>query len=170
MPKRHARRSVTRNLLRRQIRAVMADQLAALPPGLWLVRLRTPFAKDQFVSAASDALRDGGAGELQQLFGAPCARAARRRPDAMDTLLQLPRGLLGWCAATGCCSALARQCLPLLPQLFAICAGRAEPPWRAGRHGAGRRGACCAATRGRGRLSTRCPKTGRSRACSRGCR
>ena len=68
IPKRHARRSVTRNLLRRQIRAVMTDQLGSLPPGLWLVRLRTPFAKAQFVSAASDALRDAARAELQQLF------------------------------------------------------------------------------------------------------
>ena len=68
IPKRHARRSVTRNLLRRQIRAVMTDQVDSLPPGLWVVRLRTPFAKDQFVSAASDALRDAARTELQQLF------------------------------------------------------------------------------------------------------
>jgi ribonuclease P protein component len=70
---RHARRSVTRNLLRRQIRSVMADRLPQLPPGLWLVRLRTPFAREQFVSAASDALRQAARVELQQLFG----RAAR---------------------------------------------------------------------------------------------
>jgi ribonuclease P protein component len=73
IPKRHARRSVTRNLLRRQIRSVMADRLPQLPPGLWLVRLRTPFAREQFVSAASDALRQAARVELQQLFG----RAAR---------------------------------------------------------------------------------------------
>jgi ribonuclease P protein component len=68
IPKRHARRSVTRNLLRRQIRAALADRLDVLPPGLWLVRLRSPFAKDQFVSAASDLLRDAARQELQQLF------------------------------------------------------------------------------------------------------
>jgi ribonuclease P protein component len=82
IPKRHARRSVTRNLLRRQIRAVMTDQLAALPPGLWLVRLRTPFAKDQFVSAASDALRDAARSELQQLFQRAVQPGRRaERPD-----------------------------------------------------------------------------------------
>ena len=78
IPKRHARRAVTRNLLRRQIRAVMAGQLARLPPGLWLVRLRTPFDRTQFVSAASDALCEAARDELQQLFsraaqaGDPC--------------------------------------------------------------------------------------------------
>ena len=76
IPKRHARRSVTRNLLRRQIRAVMGSQLDSLPPGLWLVRLRTPFAKEQFVSAASDALREAARSELQLLF----ARALQPPP------------------------------------------------------------------------------------------
>ena len=80
IPKRHARRSVTRNLLRRQIRAVMSDQLASLPPGLWLVRLRTPFAKEQFVSAASDALREAARAELQQLFVRAQQPAPPRRP------------------------------------------------------------------------------------------
>lgn len=73
IPKRMARRALTRNLLRRQIRTVMAEHLAALPAGLWLVRLRAPFSREQFVSAASDALRRAVRAELQQLFG----RAAR---------------------------------------------------------------------------------------------
>jgi ribonuclease P protein component len=81
IPKRHARRSVTRNLLRRQIRAAMADQLQRLPPGLWLVRLRTPFARQDFPSAASQALRQAARAELVQLFeragrALPAARAA----------------------------------------------------------------------------------------------
>jgi ribonuclease P protein component len=78
IPKRHARRSVTRNLLRRQIRAVMADQLEQLPPGLWLVRLRTPFARQDFPSAASAALRQAARAELAQLF----ERAGRAQPSA----------------------------------------------------------------------------------------
>ena len=73
IPKRMARRAVTRNLLRRQIRAVMGEQLSTLPAGLWLVRLRAPFAREQFVSAASDSLRSLVRAELEQLFG----RAAR---------------------------------------------------------------------------------------------
>ncbi len=76
IPKRHARRSVTRNLLRRQIRAVMADQLERLPPGLWLVRLRSPFARQDFPSAASGALRQAARAELVQLFD----RAGRTQP------------------------------------------------------------------------------------------
>jgi ribonuclease P protein component len=76
IPKRHARRSVTRNLLRRQIRAVMGDRLDRLPPGLWLVRLRTPFDRQLFVSAASPALSQAARTELQTLFDrASVARA-----------------------------------------------------------------------------------------------
>ena len=73
IPKRHARRSVSRNLLKRQIRAAMVRHAGGLQPGLWLVRLRSPFAAAQFVSAASVALRDAARDELQQLF----ARAGR---------------------------------------------------------------------------------------------
>lgn len=81
IPKRHARRSVTRNLLRRQIRAVMAERLAELPPGLWLVRLRAPFDRALFVSAASKPLRQAAHQELQQAFRRALhpAPAARQR-------------------------------------------------------------------------------------------
>lgn len=73
VPKRHARRSVTRSLLKRQIRAALTRHAAALPPGLWLVRLRTSFATQQFPSAASAALRAAAQLELDGLL----ARAGR---------------------------------------------------------------------------------------------
>ena len=79
IPKRLARRAVTRNLLRRQIRAVMTDQLGALPAGLWLVRLRSPFAKTDFVSAASPLLRQAARCELQQLFTRAAQQPAARQ-------------------------------------------------------------------------------------------
>lgn len=72
IPKRHARRAVTRNVFKRQIRVAMSQCEAALAPGLWLVRLRSPFAASRFVSAASAALHDAARDELRQLF----ARAA----------------------------------------------------------------------------------------------
>ena len=68
LPKRHAPRAVTRNMLRRQIRAAMQRHLDRLPPGLWLVRLRQPFAHKQFVSADSPPLRAAASGELDRLF------------------------------------------------------------------------------------------------------
>jgi ribonuclease P protein component len=67
VPKRHARRSVTRQLLKRQIRAAFAER-PGMPPGLWVVRLRSPFDRQKFPSAASDALRAAARAELAQLL------------------------------------------------------------------------------------------------------
>lgn len=74
VPKRHAKRSVTRSLMKRQIRAAFADQ-PALPHGLWVVRLRAPFDRKLFPSAASDALRAAVHAELAQLVGRVLARS-----------------------------------------------------------------------------------------------
>jgi ribonuclease P protein component len=70
VPKRHARRSVTRALLKRQIRAAMSDHAEGLAPGLWVVRLRAPFDVRQFRSAASDALRTAARAELDRMMRA----------------------------------------------------------------------------------------------------
>ncbi len=67
VPKRHAKRSVTRQLLKRQIRAAFAER-PGMPPGLWVVRLRSPFDRQKFPSAASDALRAAARAELAQLL------------------------------------------------------------------------------------------------------
>lgn len=73
IPKRHAARSVTRNMLRRQVRAALLRHHERLRPGLWLVRLRQPFARSAgFVSADSKVLRAAASAELERLF----ARAA----------------------------------------------------------------------------------------------
>lgn len=68
VPKRHARRSVTRSLLKRQIRSVVGARAAGLLGGLWVVRLRAPFDKTSFPSAASDALRACAREELEWLL------------------------------------------------------------------------------------------------------
>jgi ribonuclease P protein component len=73
VPKRHARRAVTRTLLKRQIRAAAAGQERALTQGLWVVRLRASFDRLLFTSAASEALRLAARGELDGLL----ARATR---------------------------------------------------------------------------------------------
>ena len=69
VPKRLARRAVTRNLLKRQARAAFERHAAALPAGLWLVRLHAPFAPAAFVSARSQALARAARGELDGLLG-----------------------------------------------------------------------------------------------------
>lgn len=68
VPKRHARRAVTRNLLKRQIRAAFRRREEALPAGLWLVRLRRPFTAPEFVSARSRVLAETVRAELEQLL------------------------------------------------------------------------------------------------------
>jgi ribonuclease P protein component len=68
IPKRHAGRSVMRNMLRRQVRAAMERHVQGLRPGLWLVRLSQPFPRKDFVSADSQALRSAASAELDRLF------------------------------------------------------------------------------------------------------
>lgn len=77
VPKRLARRAVTRNLLRRQMRAAVQGQMLQGPPlagGSWVVRLRAPFDKARFPSAASDALRRAAREELSRLLRKAAAR------------------------------------------------------------------------------------------------
>ena len=71
VPKRHARRAVTRNLLRRQIHAAVRRQRDHMKPGLWAVRLRAGFDRDGFVSADSPALRAAVRAELDGLLSRP---------------------------------------------------------------------------------------------------
>jgi ribonuclease P protein component len=68
VPKRHARRSVTRTLIKRQIRAVVSGHTETLARGVWVVRLRAPFDRNAFPSAASEALKCAARDELEQLL------------------------------------------------------------------------------------------------------
>lgn len=68
VPKRHARRAVTRSLLKRQVRGAFERHESALPHGLWLVRLRQGFARGEFPSAGSPALQQAARRELDALF------------------------------------------------------------------------------------------------------
>jgi ribonuclease P protein component len=79
VPKRHAKRSVTRNLLKRQMRQVVRcwDQSlvnsviqandVGLPKGMWVIRLRSPFDQKKYFSAASNELRKIAEQELNSL-------------------------------------------------------------------------------------------------------
>ncbi len=68
VPKRHARRAVTRTLLKRQVRSAFQRWGPTLPAGLWLVRLRAPFAKQDFISARSVVLAAAARTELEALL------------------------------------------------------------------------------------------------------
>ena len=71
VPKRHAKRSVTRQLLKRQMRAVVRDHQDSTPRlthGLWVLRLRAAFDVKQYPSAASTALAQEARQELVELL------------------------------------------------------------------------------------------------------
>ncbi len=67
IPKRWARRAVTRNTIRRQIYAT-APAAAGLPVAAHVVRLRGAFDPKRFISARSDALRSAVRAELISLW------------------------------------------------------------------------------------------------------
>ncbi|WP_312565085.1 ribonuclease P protein component [Comamonas sp.] len=78
VPKRWAKRSVTRHTIKRQIYAVASEfdaQLQALPPAAYVVRLRAGFDRKQFISATSEPLKRAVRAELLQLL----AHATRRK-------------------------------------------------------------------------------------------
>ena len=70
VPKRWAKRAVTRNTIKRQIYMVSADFSQMYPQAAFLVRLRSGFARTEFVSAVSDQLRQTIRNEIQMLMQA----------------------------------------------------------------------------------------------------
>ena len=81
VPKRHARRSVTRNLIKRQMREVMKAVAPQLPQGLWVLRLKSVFDPKQFPSPASLPLRQAAREEIALLL----ARALSPRPAGVPS-------------------------------------------------------------------------------------
>jgi ribonuclease P protein component len=68
VPKRWARRAVTRNTIKRQIYAISAQFEVRLPCAAHVVRLRSGFDRKQFISATSVLLKQAVRLELEQLF------------------------------------------------------------------------------------------------------
>ena len=77
VPKRLARRAVTRNLIKRQARAAWQRHGVRLAAGDWVLRLKAPIPRERFPSAASEPLKRWVAVELDAVF----ASAARRLAD-----------------------------------------------------------------------------------------
>mgnify|MGYP000951409262 CR=1 FL=1 len=73
VPKRWARRAVTRNAIKRQIYSVAPEFEGRLQLAAHVVRLRAGFDRKQFISPSSEVLKQAVRAELQQLF----ARAVR---------------------------------------------------------------------------------------------
>lgn len=70
VPKRWAKRAVTRNAIKRQIYTVSDDFSQMYPQAAFVVRLRSGFARTEFVSAVSDQLRQAVRHEIQTLMQA----------------------------------------------------------------------------------------------------
>ena len=68
VPKRWAKRAVTRNAIKRQIYNVSAELELQFADKAHVVRLRSGFSKSDFVSASSDALKQDVRAELLRLF------------------------------------------------------------------------------------------------------
>ena len=77
VPKRWARRAVTRNAIKRQIYNVATGFEPCLLQAAHVVRLRVAFDRKQFVSASSDLLKQAVRAELLQLFERATAQRKR---------------------------------------------------------------------------------------------
>lgn len=73
VPKRHAKRAVTRNLIRRQMREAVRAEAGLPPDSQVLIRLRAAFDGRRYPAAASQTLRSAVRQELAALL-------AQRRP------------------------------------------------------------------------------------------
>lgn len=90
VPKRWARRAVTRNTIKRQIYTVGATFEAGLAQAAHVVRLRSAFDRKQFVSATSDQLKLAVRAELLQLFGYAARRSGVAGAGAVSARPAVP--------------------------------------------------------------------------------
>jgi ribonuclease P protein component len=105
LPKRWARRAVTRNAIRRQIYEAARAVWPPAAAGRLVVRLRSEFSRKQFVSATSEPLKRAVRAELQQLLGRVAPRPLPNQGAGPCCLTGRARALVGWSKATVCCSA-----------------------------------------------------------------
>ena len=70
VPKRWAKRAVTRNAIKRQIYTVSAGFFPHYPHAAFLVRLRKEFSRKEFVSATSTQLKEVVRAEVTALLNA----------------------------------------------------------------------------------------------------
>lgn len=70
VPKRWAKRAVTRNAIKRQIYTVSADFSHQYPEAAFVVRLRRDFSRKEFISATSEQLKQAVRAEVTALMQA----------------------------------------------------------------------------------------------------
>jgi ribonuclease P protein component len=80
VPKRWAKRAVTRNAIKRQIYTVAEQFEPHLGNAAHVVRLRAGFDRKQFVSASSELLKSAVRAELLSLFERACAASVAKVP------------------------------------------------------------------------------------------
>ncbi len=78
VPKRHAKRAVTRNTIKRQARALGSLHRAALGEGAYVLRLKGSFAPPTYRAATSDTLRAAVRHEIDAMFVAASTAVAAR--------------------------------------------------------------------------------------------
>ena len=78
VPKRWAKRAVTRNAIKRQIYNVSMEAESVLDTAAYVVRLRSAFDRATFISATSEVLKSAVRLELQQLFAVLASRSRAR--------------------------------------------------------------------------------------------
>jgi ribonuclease P protein component len=98
LPKKQARRSVTRSLIRHQAREALRRHAPAVHAtgrfgaelDGWVLRLKTPFDRQHYPSAASSALQVAVREELDELWSRLIA--ARPEPSAKRAAVPAPQG------------------------------------------------------------------------------
>ena len=70
VPKRWAKRAVTRNAIKRQIYTISADFLHNYPQAAFVVRLRKAIVRKEFISATSSILKEAVRAEMISLMQA----------------------------------------------------------------------------------------------------
>ncbi|HYE38609.1 MAG TPA: ribonuclease P protein component [Ramlibacter sp.] len=96
VPKRWAKRAVTRNGIKRQAYNVSEAFAARLPAAAHVVRLRSDFARAQFPSAWSEALAAAVRAELLQLFETAKPSGQAKSPgQAKSAVIPAQAGIQG---------------------------------------------------------------------------
>ena len=72
VPKRWAKRAVTRNAIKRQIYSVSADFFHVCPKAAFVVRLRKEYSRKEFTSATSAHLKEAVRAEVIALMQVGC--------------------------------------------------------------------------------------------------
>lgn len=84
VPKRFARRSVTRSLIKRQMRQALRERVERLPAGAWVLRLKAPVQVTGERSAVTEALRERVRAELGELLDLAERQSRRALAQPVD--------------------------------------------------------------------------------------